>query len=135
VFEEELRLDVEAKTDLLKNCITAFMFVDGVLAGEIYGAAHPNFDEEIPDVDHDDANFIYLYSAALLPCCEGKGLAKILMAFWLGQVNGKYEAVTAHCTHPAMTHLCQTFGAVFFGTHQNWFDSGREATFCKIYLS
>jgi GNAT superfamily N-acetyltransferase len=135
IFEPELRLDVTDKTDLLKNCITVWLLVDGKLAGEMYGVRHTEFDEEILDVDHSEGQYIYLYSAAILPEFEGKGLTKILMANWMGRIAGKCEAVTAHCTHPAMTHLCETFGGEFFHTHQNWFDSGREATFCKIYLS
>jgi GNAT superfamily N-acetyltransferase len=135
VFEPELRMGIEDKIDLLQSCAVAWLFVDGELAGEIYGAGHTDFDEEIPDVDHSDDTAVYLYSAAILPKFEGKGLSKIMMAHWLGLVADQYEVVTAHCTHEAMTAICKGFGAEFFGTHHNWFDSGREATFCKIYLS
>ncbi len=136
IFEPELRLGVEDKADLLASCVTVWMFVDGKLAGEIYGVRHTDFDEEIPDVSHAEPGMFYLYSAALLPEFEGRSLAKILMSNWLGRIAGLgVDVVTCHCTHPAMTHLAETFGGKLLNKHENWFDSGREATFCKIDLS
>jgi len=36
IFEEELQLSLEEKTELLENCEKTWMFVDGEIAGEIY---------------------------------------------------------------------------------------------------
>ncbi len=134
LFEEELWLDESEKAALLKNCISAWMFIDDEPAGEIYGVGHADLDEEIPDVDPNDKDYCYLYSLAILPKYQGKGLAKILMAYWMGMVGDKYKVIDAHCTAEKITPVMKVFGAKFFWTHLDWFDSGREATYCKIYL-
>jgi len=134
IFEPELWLDEDDKSSLLKSCISAWMFIDDELAGEIYGVSHADLDEDIPDVNPGDKDYIYLYSLALLPKFQGKGLSKILMAYWLGQVGDKFKVIDAHCTSAGIIPVMRSFGAKFFGAHQNWFDSGREATYCKICL-
>jgi len=135
LFEPELRLEGCDKAALLKNSIAAWMFIDDEPAGEIYGVGHADINEEIPDVDPKDTEYIYLYSMGLLPKFQGKRLSKILMAYWLGQVGNKFKTIDAHCTAESIVPVMRTFGAKFFSTHKNWFDSGREAMYCKIYLS
>ena len=124
VYEPELQLNLKEKRELLKLCTSSWMFIDGELAGEVYGLRVRDNKETIEDcADYPDA--IYCYSFTLLPKYQGKGLAKILIAYWLGKVDFPNVEVVSHATALAMLSIFQSFGGRVYATHENWYGKGR----------
>jgi hypothetical protein len=134
VFEPGLRLDLRYKRSIIKNGIAAWMFVDDVLAGETYGIRPRDLGEEIEDVEKRDLDSIYCYSTTILPKFQGRGLAKILKAYWLGMV-APISTVVGHSTSPGMVKINELFGAKHTVKHANWYGTRREAWFYRIQLS
>jgi hypothetical protein len=141
-YEEELQLDPEEKAEILaapEQTLCLWMFVDGELAGETYGASpHDLFaaiEEEIEDCDKNDPLAVYCYSTTILPKFQGMGLAKILKAYWLGLIKGRgYDSVCGHATTPAMLKINLDFGAQVKAVHSNWYETERTAHFYEIKL-
>jgi GNAT superfamily N-acetyltransferase len=137
LYEKELQISEEEKQDLLKGAIRAFMFVDGKLAGESYGKQLKDLDEEIPDCSGLDPRSIYCYSTTIMPAMRGKGLAKLLKAYWLGMCRGEARdcQIVGHSTSEQMKHINELFGANHAPEpHENWFGSKRKAWFYKMPL-
>lgn len=135
LYEESLRLDLEEKREDLRGAFSTFLFVDGGIAGEIYGKRVKDLEEEIPDLGRVSPEWIYCYSTTILPQYRGKGLGKILKAFWLGKVSSETTYVVGHSTSAEIKAINEFFGAEhFLPSHKDWFDSGREAWFYKLHL-
>lgn len=146
-YEESLRMSLQGKEELLEDThgVWTWMKVDGKLAGETYGIAVEDLledlDEESPEFNADIAPFaklhaIYCYSTTILAPFQGKGLGKLLKAYWLGQLYGRYGRVIGHSTSLRMKALNTSFGAKHAATpHENWYDSGRQAWFYSQVLN
>jgi hypothetical protein len=138
-FEPELRLTFDEKADILDVGEGAWMFVDGTLAGETYGATpaaiYERTGEEIEDCHNDDECSFYVYSTSFLPQYRGLGLAPVFMAHFQGFLTGKlrprwvHDKLIGHATTPHMISLREMFGATFGATHANWCGSPRTAVF------
>jgi GNAT superfamily N-acetyltransferase len=117
LYEDDLQLDLDEKTELLRHDpLAVWVFVDQVLAGETYGLSPAQIlevlGEEIPDIDPSDDRSIYCYSTTIVPTFRGRGLGTLLKAFWLGMVMGRGRTrVIGHATSPAMYQIDKHFGA------------------------
>ncbi len=130
VYEENLQMDEAEKQDILRDGLASWMFVDGMLAGEIYGVSAAAVDEDVEDLTGNDSRTIYCYSTTILPAFQGKGLSKILVARWNGMAAGAgFDKITGHATSPAMVRVRAFFGARFGAVHHKWYDTDRTAHF------
>jgi GNAT superfamily N-acetyltransferase len=136
VYERSLQMDVAEKTDLLaRSSVAVWMLVDGVLAGECYGAPTAKFDEDIEDVTDYGPHSLYCYSTTILPRFQGLGLSKILVAYWNGLASGHgFRNVCGHATSPAMVAVRAFFGARFGAVHEHWYETNRTAHFYEQAL-
>jgi GNAT superfamily N-acetyltransferase len=134
LFEPELALDREEKEELLTKSFVTWMFVNGQLIGETYGTILSDLDEKIEDTKDERGDTIYCYSTAILPQAQGKGLAKILKAYWLGTLTEFGDIVVGHATTEGAYRLNRFFGAEFGATHDNWCGTKRKATYYRIVL-
>lgn len=132
-YEEELRNEDEEKDYILSKGLAVWLYVDGTLAGEAYGIIVRDDEEDIEDTAGrpDD---IYCYSTTILPTFQGKGLGKILKAYWLGFVRAKCpgRTIIGHATNEAMVKINESFGARFLVSHGHWYGTGRVARFYEI---
>lgn len=130
-YEEPLRLSLAEKTAMRDSgWFAVWMFIDGALAGETYGARLSVLDEKIEDCAEEPMSAIYCYSTTLLPSFRGKGLAELLKAFWLGMT---YPAtIVGHATSPAAWRLNEKFGAAEVCRHAGWYGTEREAVFYRL---
>jgi GNAT superfamily N-acetyltransferase len=134
-YEPELRLSLDEKRDLLHDAIATFMFVDGALAGETYGVSIPDSGEEIEGYDMRDAGIVYCYSTTVLPAFQGRGLSRVLCAYWLGLVKqAGFRLVLGHATSPAMIAVKRFFGARLITSHEGWYGTARVAHFYELPL-
>ncbi len=138
VYERQLRMDIRSKFDIVSNGIVVWMFVDGALAGECYGLSSRICEEvesDIEDMPSGATDAIYCYSTTLLPQFHGRGLAKILVAYWNGLARGaSFRRVFGHATSPAMVAVRTFFGATFGAVHPNWYGTTRSAHFYEQLL-
>ena len=134
-YEPSLQMDLEEKSSLVAESLAAWMFVDGVLAGEIYGAQPALLNDTIPDTPKSDPRMIYCYSTTLLPAFRRRGLSKILVAYWNGLARGAgFTKVDGHATSPAMVAVRAFFGARFGPVHPNWYETNRTAHYYECDL-
>lgn len=135
-YEKALRNEDEEKDYILSKRLAVWLYVDGKLAGEAYGIIVKEDDEDIEDTVG-RPNDIYCYSTTILPAFRGKGLGKILKAYWLGYVWAKYPGriIIGHATSPAMVKINKQFGARFLGSHEKWYGTDRVAHFYEIVPS
>ena len=130
VYEEALRLDLDAKDEIVTSGVAAWMFVNGTMAGECYGIAAGAFDDDIEDVVPGRSDVVYCYSTTLLPAFQGRGLSKILVAYWNGLARGAhFHTVAGHATSSAMISVRASFGATFGAVHPRWYGTQRTAHF------
>jgi GNAT superfamily N-acetyltransferase len=138
-YEENLQLEADDKRPILANGIAAWLLVDGKVAGETYGITPRSLaivaDDEIEDCDPEDDASIYCYSTTILPEFRGKGLARLLKAYWLGKVAERgFGRVVGHSTSSEIMHINHVFGARDLASHENWYKTSRTATFYEITL-
>jgi GNAT superfamily N-acetyltransferase len=136
LFEPNLQLDKEEKQRIIEKGIAVWLYVNGVLAGEIYGATLESLGEQIEDTEKETLDTVYCYSTAVLPHFQGEGFSKILKAFWLGMVVERgYKCVVGHATTAIALHLNELFGATRGAWHEDWYDTDRTATYYRIELT
>jgi hypothetical protein len=145
LFEEKLRLGLEEKRTILNHAYAVWMFVNGKLVGETFGA-HPKdlyrfAGDSIEDTDPDDDANIYCYTTNILKPFQGRYLAPLLMVHFQGFLVAAlrprciFESIIGHTTTPRMKALRQMFGANFTGsTHENWCGSERTAEYYEQRL-
>lgn len=135
VYEDELQLGAEDKAQALKNGIYLWMRVDGALAGEIYAMTCGDDEESLPDIDKYPCA-VYLSSMTVLPRYAGKGLGRVLLSHFIGMMSMKpqWSDLVWHATSESMDKLSDFFGADKGAVHQDWYDSGRTATFRRLAL-
>lgn len=139
-YEKQLKLGTIGAKELdIEDSFIQWMFVDGKLAGEIYGIPAQEEEEWLtPLGDNLDVNYgnsMYCLSLTLLPEFRGKGLSKIMKVFWMGTVRYHYRYVIGHAACPESISLNKSLGAIFSEkVHENWFDTKRQAIAYKIDL-
>jgi GNAT superfamily N-acetyltransferase len=154
VFAENLQMEtVEEKEELLEKALTVWMFVDGKIAGETYGYAVPDIDEDIPGVegfcfsdgkarkDNVPEQTFYMYSTAILPEFQRKGYARILKSYMLGVVSASsylswspFETVIGHSHEGGSLQLNLGFGAKTLAGFSNWYDTGKTYYMYRLDL-
>ena len=122
-YEPELTMDLDEKTRFLAHpgTIALWMFVDGALAAETYGAPGD-------DAPRTAGRAIACNSTTILPAFRQRGFAKILKAYWLGMVRAAgYTSVTGYATTPAMLAVNAAFGAVVTARIDRYAGTSRTA--------
>ena len=128
VYEEALRMDARFKALVVKQGVALWMFVDGELAGETYGVSPAALGADPEHPDAHDPSVIWCWSTTLLPPFQGRGLSRILCAYWLGMVrNSGFRTVKGQATTPAMLTVKRSFGAVVTETEPNYAGTARTA--------
>jgi len=142
LYEPELQLTQEEKSNLLHVCrnTTTYLFINGTVVGEIYGAS-PRWlaiehSEQIEDTNPDDGLTCYCYSCTIIPGFQGLGLGRYLQAYWMGLCKARgYKRVSGHAMSPAMVKLASTFNAQFpVADRPNWQGTQRTARYYEIEL-
>jgi ribosomal protein S18 acetylase RimI-like enzyme len=135
LFEPSLRLSLSEKRKLINNAFAVWMFVNGKLAGEVYGLGASILwtMDKIPDMQPNGSD-TYLYSIAVLPEFRGFGYGKVLMAYWLGLVGQYYKRAIWHSTSEEMVKLSHTFGAKTHNTRRRWCGTKKNAIFTTLDL-
>jgi GNAT superfamily N-acetyltransferase len=127
VYEPELQFDKAEKAELIDYDCAVWMYVDGVLVGECLGVPCDLLDVHDPDY-LTDARCIYCFGTTLLPRFQGRGLAKLLVAYWNGYVKGLgFSTVYGHATSPAMLRVRKFFGAQVDDIIGHWYETERTA--------
>jgi GNAT superfamily N-acetyltransferase len=135
IYEPELQFTPEEKSAVLEKCVSAWMYVDGELAGEIYGMAIGNLPEDDDFFIPNDFDTIYCYSTTLLPKFQGKGFGKLMVGYWNGMSAGKgFKRIVGHATSEGMVAIREFYGAKFGKVTHNWFGTERIAHFYEILL-
>jgi hypothetical protein len=143
IFEPELQLDEEEKTELLANCEKVYLFIDDKIAGEIYAIGIDQLIEDDPDLFENEPllkNYlsekaVYVHSCALLPEYIGKGLGLLINVYFHGYLKGiGYEIVISHATADSMEKIYQKFGGELIVVRENWYDTDRTAKLYEIKL-
>jgi len=145
IFEEELQLSLEEKTELLENCEKTWMFVDGEIAGEIYtisvqkligeGVEEPDDQKIVDDITPYVDYGVYYHSTSILPRFRGLGLSKIFKCFHNGYLKGLgYKVIVGHSTSDEIEKVNESLGAKHIRTHENWYETDRAAKFYELYI-
>jgi GNAT superfamily N-acetyltransferase len=135
VYEPVLRLERDEKIGLLSQALAVWMYADGELAGETYGVSLPDSGEEFDGYDVADASIVYCYSTTVLPPYQGKGLSRILCAYWLGLAKRSgFRLVIGHATSDAMVAVKAFFGARVVSRHERWYGTSRVAHLYELPL-
>jgi hypothetical protein len=135
LFPSSLQNGIREKRKLFKcQRFTVFMFIDGKLAGEIYGMEPQYSPEQIEGcARYEGKQAIYIYSTGILKQFQGLGLSKVLKAYFHGLVFGaRYDLIIGHATTPQMLDINKAFGARVVQEFQNWYDTGRKAYLYEI---
>ena len=73
---------------------------------------------------------LYIYSTTVRADFQGKGLGKLLCAYYAGYKKAQgFKTLIGHATSPAMVAVRQWMGASFGPVHANWCASERKAHF------
>ena len=146
VFEEEcfkspLRASLAEKKALFNSTMSGiWMFKDNDLIGETYMQYSQYMNEDLEGVAELNLPLSYLsigyiYSTAIRPEWQGKGLSKILKAYSLGYwKNEDVEVIIGHAKEGASLGLNKIFGAVIYKKCENWFETGENYYLYKIEL-
>jgi GNAT superfamily N-acetyltransferase len=144
VYHENLRLSLEAKRELLPRCGCVWLYDAGTqeLIGESYGfSVRENLalleGPEADDVYPFRERFaVYVLSTTILPAFQGRGLGKVLKAFFLGIVSqAGYSLVLGHARQGRSVQLNRSFGATVHREHPNWGGSGETYYFYTLRLN
>jgi len=144
VYHENLRLSLDVKRELLARCGCVWLYdaVTQELIGETYGLP---VSENLAFLDGPGAADVYpfrgqpaLYvmSTTILPAFQGRGLGKLLKAFFLGVVSqAGFPLVVGHAREGRSVRLNTAFGAEIHAAHPDWFGSGETYYFYTLRLT
>ena len=117
-FHPKLRMSIGDKRDLLQDALAVWMHDGRTLIGETYGTP---IQCALKDSDEDGRAdllpyrrraVIYVYSTAIRPRWQGRGLSKILNAYFLGRATqAGYRIAIGHAKEGASCALNRSFGA------------------------
>ncbi len=143
VYHDNLRLSLEVKRELLARCGCVWLYDAGTqeLIGETYGFP---LRENLACIDGPgasdvypfrDQRAVYVLSTTILPAFQGRGLGKVLKAFFLGIVSqAGFPLVLGHARAGPSVHLNQAFGAAIHTAHPDWAGSGETYYFYTLQL-
>ena len=143
VYHENLRLSLGVKTELLARCGCVWLYdaVTRELIGETYGLPvgealvhleEPGFADVYP---FRDQPAVYVLSTTILPAFQGRGLGRLLKAFFLGVVSqAGFILVLGHARDGQSVRLNTVFGAEIHTAHPDWFGSGETYSFYTLRL-
>ena len=143
VYHENLRLSLEVKRELLARCGCVWLYDAGTqeLIGETYGfSVRENLEFlEGPEADDvypfRDQRAVYVLSTTILPAFQGRGLGKVLKAFFLGIVSqAGFPLVLGHAREGPSVALNRAFGAAIHTAHPDWGGSGETYYFYTLQL-
>lgn len=143
VYHENLRLSLEGKRALLARCGCVWLYDAETqeLIGETYGFSvrenlafleGPEADDVYP---FREQPAVYVLSTTILPAFQGRGLGKVLKAFFLGIVSqAGYSLVLGHAREGRSVQLNRAFGATIHHAHPDWGGSGETYYFYSLRL-
>jgi GNAT superfamily N-acetyltransferase len=143
VYHENLRLSLEAKRVLLARCGCVWLYDAGTqeLIGETYGFP---VRENLAFLEGPEAGdvypfrgqpAVYVLSTTILPAFQGRGLGKVLKAFFLGIVSqAGYPLVLGHAREGRSVQLNRAYGATVHRAHPDWGGSGETYYFYTLPL-
>ncbi len=143
VYHENLRLSLEVKRELLARCGCVWLYdaVTQELIGETYGFP---LGENLACIDEPgatdvspfrDQRAVYVLSTTILPAFQGRGLGKVLKAFFLGIVSqAGFPLVLGHAREGRSVQLNKAFGAAIHTAHPDWSGSGETYYFYTLRL-
>ena len=143
VYHEKLRLSLDVKQEILARCGCVWLYdaVTRELIGETYGlpASEELLFMEGPGVNDvypfRDQPAIYTMSTTILPAFQGRGLGKLLKAFFLGIVSqAGFSLVLGHAREGRSVRLNAAFGAAIGTAHPDWFGTGETYYFYTLRL-
>ncbi len=77
-----------------------------------------------------NTHVLYIYSTTVRKDFQGKGLGKLLCAYYAGYKKAQgFKTLVGHATSPAMVSVRRWMGATFGATHEGWCGSERTAKF------
>ena len=123
----------ERKAQLIQNGVAAWLYADGHLAGECYGA--PASFTQDPEIAQwaSDAACICVFGCEVRDEFRQRGLSKTLFAYWMGMARSRgFASAVGHAAHPAMLVTVQTYGAEVLATHEGWGGNGTGHLFRLI---
>ena len=125
----------ERKTQLISNGVAAWISVDGVLAGECYGA--PASFAQDPDIAQfaSDAACICVFGCEIFDQFRQRGLSKTLFAYWMALCQARgFTSVVGHAAHDAMLVTVQTYGAEVLVERPGWGGIDGTASLFRLTL-
>ena len=142
IYHENLRMNADEKAELLEGAEAVWLYELGSrqLIGETYGVSirdaleegEEGFDDLLP---FEDQKAIYVFSTTILPAFQGRGLGKILKAFFLGVVSrAGFDIVLGHARSGASLLLNRAFGAEIGAAHEDWYGTGETYSFYVVKL-
>lgn len=132
-YPESLRLSgVDKVRLLLKSGVHFWLRADGKCAGEVLGLLATEDEWKIPDITPTD---FYIGKFTILPEFQRQGLGKLLFARLLGRLYMcSCKRVCWHSASDGMDKLSDFFNSRIGPIHQDWFGTGRHATFRYLLL-
>ncbi|MDE2099811.1 MAG: GNAT family N-acetyltransferase [Patescibacteria group bacterium] len=137
LYHPRLQFSKNEKRRLLHAAtIKVWLKVDGELAGETYGVNLEDEDDDLPGLApyrYQKARWVYVESLAVLPRFQGRGLARLLKAYFLARtwaLTGR--GVIGHATTPATMRINLAFGASVRGEFKDWYGTGQMAWLYEI---
>ena len=130
-FHRNLRMSLGEKRDVLQHALAVWMHDGKTLIGETYGtpiqAALEDSDEEgyADLLPYRKRAVIYVYSTAIRSRWQGRGLSKILKAYFLGRAaQAGHRIAVGHAKEGASCALNTFFGARLGARPPNWYGTG-----------
>ena len=121
VYHENLRLSLGVKTELLARCGCVWLYDAVTRFADVYPFR--------------DQPAVYVLSTTILPAFQGRGLGRLLKAFFLGVVSqAGFILVLGHARDGQSVRLNTVFGAEIHTAHPDWFGSGETYSFYTLRL-
>ncbi len=140
-FHPKLRMSLQEKRAVLRGAVAVWMHDGRSLIGETYGtpiltALDDSDDEGYADLlPYRHRRAIYVYSTAIRPRWQGRGLSRILKAYFLGRaVQAGYRVAIGHAKEGRSCALNESFGARLGVRHSNWYGTGQPYRFYEMAL-
>jgi hypothetical protein len=141
LFEEEyfenLQMDLQEKSEILKSSIVVWLLVNNQLVGEAYGVSL-DFDEEIEGTQafKGRSDVIYCYSNTIIKGFQRSGLGSILKAYWLGMVKqAGFSVVIGHARPNGSQELNKKFGAKMGDVFYDWYGTKENYIMYQLDLA
>jgi GNAT superfamily N-acetyltransferase len=140
-FHPKLRMSLGDKRAVLRGALAVWMHDGRSLIGETYGVPIASALDDPDEEGYGDLlpfrrrAAIYVYSTAIRPRWQGKGLGKVLKAYFLGRTTqAGYRVAVGHAKEGASSALNEAFGARLGARHANWFGTGEPYRFYEMAL-